>query len=132
MLLNDLFIVNDRKSGQGTLNLTVRVRFPHRIFDGHFPGRPVLPGACLLQLVAELAPSAAGREVRLVRSGPIKFIRMIDPVADGVIAMTMTVRAGGEADAGAGGEAVGEWLIEAEAVNAGATCFRFTGVFRAE
>jgi 3-hydroxyacyl-[acyl-carrier-protein] dehydratase len=121
MLLNDLFIEDDRQPGDGTLTVLLHLCFPHRIFDGHFPGRPVLPGACLVQLVAELAASVAGGEVRLIRAGQVKFITMVDPVRDGSVAMTL---AGKEL-------AAGEWQITAEGINAGAVCFRFKGVFRA-
>jgi 3-hydroxyacyl-[acyl-carrier-protein] dehydratase len=121
MLLNDLFIVDDWQPGNGTLTAMLRVRFPHRIFDGHFPGRPVLPGACLLQLVEELAASVAGSEVRLIRAGQVKFIKMVDPARDGSVAMTLTGKE----------QATGEWQITADGINAGAACFRFKGVFRA-
>jgi 3-hydroxyacyl-[acyl-carrier-protein] dehydratase len=121
MLLNDLFVVEDWQPGYGTLTALLQLRFPHRIFDGHFPGRPVLPGACLVQLVEELAASVAGKEVRLIRAGQVKFIAMVDPVCDGSVAMTLTGRE----------QATGEWQITAEGINAGATCFRLKGVFRA-
>jgi 3-hydroxyacyl-[acyl-carrier-protein] dehydratase len=120
MLLNDLFIADDWKPGSGTLTAVFHLCFPHRIFDGHFPGRPVLPGACLVQLVEELAASVAGREVRLARAGPIKFISMVDPVRDGSVTMTLTGKE----------QTAGEWQITAEGINAGATCFRFKGIFR--
>jgi 3-hydroxyacyl-[acyl-carrier-protein] dehydratase len=69
MLLNDLFVVDNWQAGYGTLSALLHVQVPHRIFDGHFPGRPVLPGACLVQLVEELAATVADREVRLIRAG---------------------------------------------------------------
>jgi 3-hydroxyacyl-[acyl-carrier-protein] dehydratase len=118
MLLNELFVVEDRKAGDGMLSASLRIRFPHPIFDGHFPGRPVLPGACLVQLVVELASSVAGREVRLIRAGQIKYISMVDPLRDATIAMTLQLSADGQ--------------ITAEGANAGAVCFRFKGVFLGE
>ena len=121
MLLNDLFIVDNWQAGNGTLSALIHMQVPHRIFDGHFPGRPVLPGACLIQLVEELAASVTDREVRLIRSGQVKFITMIDPVRDGTLAMTLTGKE----------QAAGEWQITADGINAGTTCFRFKGVFRA-
>ena len=120
MLLNDLFIADDWKPGSGTLTAVLHLCFPHRIFDGHFPGRPVLPGACLIQLVEELAVSVAGREVRLIRAAQIKFISIVDPARDASVTMTLTGKE----------QAAGEWQITAEGINAGATCFRFKGIFR--
>ena len=124
MLINDLFVVENlqpgdgMQPGDGTLTARVHLRFPHPIFDGHFPGRPVLPGACLVQLVEELVASVAGAEMRLFRAGPVKFIAVIDPLRDRSIVMKLQFTADG--------------LITAEGINAGSTCFRFKGVFRGE
>jgi 3-hydroxyacyl-[acyl-carrier-protein] dehydratase len=120
MLLHDLFIVDGWQPSAGALRAQLRLRVSHRIFAGHFPGRPVLPGVCLVQLVQELAASVAGSAVRLVRAGPIKFITMIDPDRDAAIIITLT---GKEA-------ATLEWEITAEGSNAGGVCFKFKGVFR--
>jgi 3-hydroxyacyl-[acyl-carrier-protein] dehydratase len=123
MLINDLFVVEDLQPGDGMLTARVHLRFPHPIFDGHFPGRPVLPGACLVQLVEELMASVAGAEVRLVRAGPVKFITMIDPIRDRSIVMKLQFTGDGPITAGG---------VTAEGINAGTTCFRFKGVFRGE
>jgi 3-hydroxyacyl-[acyl-carrier-protein] dehydratase len=122
MLLNDLFIVDACETGNETLKATLHVRVPHPIFDGHFPDRPVLPGACMVQLVQELAASIAARDVRLIRAGQVKFITMIDPERNGSIRIMLTGIQ----------QAAGEWQVTAEAINAGAVCFRFKGTFRGE
>jgi len=53
-------------------------------FDGHFPGRPILPGVALLAAVLE----AAAREPRLAacvgiapRLGVVKFLAPVEPGA---------------------------------------------------
>jgi 3-hydroxyacyl-[acyl-carrier-protein] dehydratase len=120
MLLNDLFIVDGSEMENGTLTATLRVRFPHPVFEGHFPGRPVLPGVCLVQLVQELADSVAGGKVRLIRAGQVKFITMIEPFRDGSIRMTVTGKEG----------PAGEWNLVAEGFSAGTVFFRFKGTFR--
>lgn len=120
MLLNDLFIVEEWRPGEGEVTAVLRLRVTHRIFEGHFPGRPVVPGACLVQLVQEMAGSVAGSAVRMIRADRIKFISMIEPGRDAAVTLTvMGTR-----------EATGEWRVDAEAKNAGATCFRFRGIFR--
>jgi 3-hydroxyacyl-[acyl-carrier-protein] dehydratase len=81
----------------------------------------VVPGACLLQLVQELAASINGGEVRLTRADQLKFITPIDPIQNGMIEMMLT---GMQTEAK-------EWHITATASNAGAVCFRFKGIFRA-
>lgn len=121
MLLNELFIIEDWQPGDGFAKATIRVYAGHRILQGHFPGRPVVPGACLVQLVEELAAPMAGIPVRLLRAGPVKFIAMIEPRRDPVFLLTLrTVWLDGD-----------DWQLAAEAEQAGAVCFKFTGTFRA-
>ncbi|MDB4919294.1 hypothetical protein [Mucilaginibacter sp.] len=50
------------------------------IFKGHFPGQPVVPGACMLQIVKEVLESALGQSLQLKKASQLKFINMIDPV----------------------------------------------------
>jgi 3-hydroxyacyl-[acyl-carrier-protein] dehydratase len=120
MLLNDFFIVDDLQTGNGSVRAVLHLDIRHPIFEGHFPGRPVVPGACLVQLVQELAATINGGEVRLIKADLIKFIAPIDPIKNGMIEMILT---GKETEAK-------EWQITATASNAGAVCFRFKGTFR--
>ncbi len=49
------------------------------IFGGHFPGNPVVPGVCQVQMIREVVEMALGRPVRLVESDNIKFLAIINP-----------------------------------------------------
>ena len=51
----------------------------HAIFGGHFPGQPVVPGVCMVQMVQEVMEAALGRRMQLVSSASIKFLQFIDP-----------------------------------------------------
>ena len=55
ILLNDFFqIVEsgvDPKSGQ--LIFKVRLNASHVIYKAHFPGMPITPGVCIIQMVTE-------------------------------------------------------------------------------
>jgi len=51
----------------------------HAIFAGHFPGQPVVPGVCMIQMVQEVLELAFGSRLQLVSSGSIKFLQFIDP-----------------------------------------------------
>ena len=57
----------------------------HRIFEGHFPGNPVVPGVCQVQMIRELAEDAWGSKGRLVSADTIKFLSMIVPAEHPVL-----------------------------------------------
>jgi 3-hydroxyacyl-[acyl-carrier-protein] dehydratase len=144
MLLNDFFIIDDWQPGNGLARAILRINWGHPIFEGHFPGRPVVPGACLLQIVKELVSMALGSEVRLTRADQIKFISMIGPDEDETMWMnlkwneaqrtqparqnqeTQQTREDLPPEASSNG-----WQVTAEGTHAGDVCFRFKGSFLA-
>lgn len=79
MLLNDLYTIDDLRTEPGEVRAVLLLDAAHSIFSGHFPGQPVLPGACAIQMVRELLGHALGRDYRLVRADQIKFLSMVDP-----------------------------------------------------
>jgi 3-hydroxyacyl-[acyl-carrier-protein] dehydratase len=138
MLLNDFFIIDDWQPGNGSARAILRINWGHPIFEGHFPGRPVVPGACLLQIVKELLSMAIGSEVRLTRADQIKFISRIGPDEDETMWMNLTWSQTAEArdiqqtreDLPPEAPPKG-WQVTAEGTHAGDICFRFKGSFLA-
>ena len=73
LLNNNLYHIVDNQS------LTVRFNVEHPIFAGHFPGQPVVPGACLVQISEELLSQKLDRPVQLTGIRNLKFRRVITP-----------------------------------------------------
>lgn len=51
----------------------------HPIFKGHFPNNPITPGACLIQIGAELAQLSEPQYTEVVQIRNAKFVKMIKP-----------------------------------------------------
>ncbi|MEX2150095.1 MAG: hypothetical protein WD793_07760 [Steroidobacteraceae bacterium] len=51
----------------------------HLAFDGHFPGRPVLPAAALLGLVIDAAEKELGKPLRIAGMPRAKFLAPLQP-----------------------------------------------------
>ncbi|WP_298738224.1 3-hydroxyacyl-ACP dehydratase [uncultured Chitinophaga sp.] len=52
----------------------------HPIFEGHFPGQPVMPGVCMMQTIQELLEKGLQRKLLLQKAANMKFLVMINPV----------------------------------------------------
>ena len=80
MLLGDFFEINQFDNKESD-SLTAKIRFnkKHRIFQGHFPGFPVVPGVCMIQLVKEIIAFKYKSPLFLSHGDNIKFLRFIDP-----------------------------------------------------
>ena len=51
----------------------------HPIFEGHFPGRPVLPGVCTVHIAQTIAERMHGAPLTIRSARSIKFLAPIDP-----------------------------------------------------
>lgn len=80
-LLNSLYIVDSRKSQAGSSEVDYTIRFvaSHPIFAGHFPGHPIVPGACLIQIAEELLSEQQGKQVHFTAIRNLKFRQPITP-----------------------------------------------------
>ena len=81
--MQDLFTSIDNYLAQeGHYAFRVRLDASHPVYRGHFPGHPVLPGVCTLQLVRECLNRGTGRRFRYAAIRECKFLGMIVPQAD--------------------------------------------------
>jgi 3-hydroxyacyl-[acyl-carrier-protein] dehydratase len=76
---NDLFNIDKITHEDGTISATLGINPDSEILKGHFPGHPVVPGACMLQIVKEVLEDALKQSLRLKKADQLKFMLMIDP-----------------------------------------------------
>ena len=74
-----LYHIKSMKCTGENLNATIEIICNHPIFNGHFPGNPVLPGVCSLQIIGELLSKNFNQQYMLVKSENIKFIGLVIP-----------------------------------------------------
>lgn len=79
MLKNDFYHIINLQLEAGSITATVQVNAGHAIFAGHFPGQPIVPGACLMQMVREVTEEALNRKLIISKATNLKFITPIDP-----------------------------------------------------
>ena len=78
-LLNSLYEIVERQQSEEKSTFVIRFNASHPVFAGHFPGHPVVPGACLIQIAEELASLRAGHTVRLTAVRNVKFRQPVSP-----------------------------------------------------
>ena len=79
MLIGDFCTTSQPTLKEDTVITRLKWNESHAIFKGHFPGQPVVPGVCMIQLVMEVLETALGKRLQLLRSDNIKFLHFIDP-----------------------------------------------------
>ena len=94
MRLNgDLFRIESRMEGlpQGQSGFNIILNPDHLIYKAHFPGQPVTPGVCILQMLQELLSVEMGKQLFIKNIKNAKFISMMSPVADSRVSVLFTL-----------------------------------------
>jgi 3-hydroxyacyl-[acyl-carrier-protein] dehydratase len=102
MLMNDFYTVVDKteediviadKDKPGIkIIFSVKLNAGHPVYKGHFPGNPVVPGVCQVQMIKELSSLALNKEIILSYSDSIKFLSMIRPSETEILTLSLDIR----------------------------------------
>jgi len=89
ILLDDFYTILQRTPTPGVVKATISINKKHRILEGHFPGLPVVPGVCMLQIVRELMEVTSGKELKLTEADNMKFLSVINPEQNAEVEVTI-------------------------------------------
>jgi 3-hydroxyacyl-[acyl-carrier-protein] dehydratase len=78
-LLKDFYKVDHVASSEGKISAEITLNPTHEIYHGHFPGQPVVPGVCQMQMIKEILSDTIKKELNLFSGDNIKFMAIIDP-----------------------------------------------------
>ena len=79
MLIEGLYTIDDLNSTETEIIAKITINANHEIFKGHFPGNPIMPGVCMMQIIKELIEKVLGKNLFLQTSTNIKFMAKINP-----------------------------------------------------
>lgn len=79
MLKDHFYQVTSTAQQENSIIAVLQLNGDHHIFKGHFPGQPVVPGACMLQMVKEILTDALQTNLHLKKADNLKFIAPVDP-----------------------------------------------------
>ena len=79
MLLNRFYILLKQQAEGGKVTATISFNKDHSIFGGHFPGHPVVPGVCMMQILREVMEIEVAQKLRIRRGENLKFLSIINP-----------------------------------------------------
>ena len=79
ILLNDFFSIEKIETAGTEAKTELLINAGHKIFEGHFPGQPVVPGVCMMQMVKEIIEQVIEKKTNLVKAQEMKFLAILDP-----------------------------------------------------
>ena len=79
-LIDDLFIFEAFRETETGFEADLCTNPSHFIYQAHFPGNPITPGVCVIQVAGELLERKINRKVYLKTLKNVKFLSVIIPV----------------------------------------------------
>lgn len=79
-ILQDFYTLqNIEKQNDNNYSVSMKLNPDHEIFKGHFPGNPVTPGVCMMQIVKDLTEKITEKKLTLKSATNVKFMAIINP-----------------------------------------------------
>jgi len=76
-LLDDFYHIKEQETSGEAIKILLNGE--HFIYKAHFPGNPVTPGVCLVQIAMELLQAATNSKLTLLCASKIKYRNIVKP-----------------------------------------------------
>ncbi|MDI3320088.1 3-hydroxyacyl-ACP dehydratase [Pinibacter soli] len=119
ILLNDFFTIRHLHSEPELITADIELNPQHKIFEGHFPGQPVVPGVCMMQVVKEVLEDALDISTNLAKALDLKFLLVINPLETKALQVKIKYTLPEN----------NQYSLQAELVNGDKCFFKFKGSF---
>tara|TARA_B110000196_G_C20494544_1_gene363927 strand:+ start:117 stop:485 length:369 start_codon:yes stop_codon:yes gene_type:complete len=119
MFRDTLYQVIKSEAEDGTVKTTISISPDHEVFKGHFPGKPILPGVCSLQIVKEILEENLGERLILDNASNLKFLEIIDPNVITALTVNISYR-----------EQDGLLVVKSTIVDEAKSYYKFQGTYR--
>jgi len=118
MSQNDLFTFTYPIAEADIVKADITLNPLHPIFEAHFPGRPILPGVYMMQMVKEVVEVWTDKKIRLVLGQDLKFLSVINPEENTMVQLEIKISTEGE-----------KIRVVAQLLSNAVVFFKFKGVF---
>jgi 3-hydroxyacyl-[acyl-carrier-protein] dehydratase len=107
--MKDFFTILSQQETESGASVTISFNQEHPVFEGHFPGNPIVPGVCLVQVIGDSIGFLLQRKLKLLACDNAKFLKLIQPlsipevsvllsysIADDIITVTASIVSEGD------------------------------------
>lgn len=89
-LLNDFFRIEQSSQYGDNACHRIQLNPGHVIYQAHFPGNPITPGVCVIQIVGELLSELVGKRLVLSKVNNVKFLSTLSPAVEAAVDVTLS------------------------------------------
>ena len=92
MLVDKLYTIKDLHTPENnTILATILINKEHEVFLGHFPGRPIMPGVCLTNMITDVISLSKHHQYFLKSANFIKFLTIVQPETTPIVSIKISI-----------------------------------------
>lgn len=91
-MIEDFYEILSRDVQDDKIVWKVRLLLDSTIYKVHFPGTPITPGACQLEIVRALAAGELAMPMEIASVKNIKYLQIVDPLVSDTIEVSETFK----------------------------------------
>ena len=88
--MTDFYRILSKQVTDNTAVVHIELNPDCKVYEGHFPGLPIAPGMCHLEMIRECASLVWQQAVRFGTIKRLKFMQPIDPRICTLLTLTLT------------------------------------------
>lgn len=93
MLLDNFYkIIHIEEKEDGKREIEIELNPGHALYQGHFPGQPVVPGVCTLQIIKESAERIVNRPLQYAQIASSKFLSAVNPLETQLLHLSIQLK----------------------------------------
>lgn len=90
-VFNELIQLERIQNNEASQEFRVHVNPDDHIFDGHFPGQPILPGVVIAECVKRAVALAVQAPIKTEKLSFVKFMNPVVPSANSVLELNLQI-----------------------------------------
>lgn len=79
MLVDDIYTIKDKRITPTGFDVDVSFDETNAIYKAHFPGNPITPGVCLIEVLKQLIESQYAKKLFMKTVRNVKFLQVVIP-----------------------------------------------------
>ena len=91
MLLNKYFTIRERREDETGSDFLISLNPDHQVYQGHFPGDPICPGVCSIQMIRECAEIVLGQRLTIGTVSQCRFMELLTPSKNKDLLLKLTL-----------------------------------------
>ncbi|MNY25952.1 (3R)-hydroxymyristoyl-ACP dehydratase [compost metagenome] len=92
LLQSNFYNIKSFAAEEQNIQAIININPAHGIFKGHFPGQPVVPGVCMIQIIKELTSQHVTTALQLNSAAQVKFLQLLVPEAGQDIQVQISIK----------------------------------------